>query len=219
MRRVLLIGVLALGSLAGAAEVNVRFGNLAWVYARSGLPFVDARGKLVAPVQESCALLGVTCTVNAAGGTVDVNGAAVPLAPGRAGFVELRPLARAAGAAVSWDSATRMATLTANWRSGGVTDALSTLELAPGPARPPRRLEVNVAAADGPYRTLTLTSPNAGLTALTLVSKLTTGALNVTGDVRSSPDVRNERPACATGGTSCEALVDQTALYALADVR
>ncbi|WP_169737027.1 hypothetical protein, partial [Deinococcus pimensis] len=160
------------GAQARTGEVRVFLGDLAWVYARAGLPALSG-GRVTVPVTEGCALLGATCTAGAADGVTVGTGSAAVRLPLRGGQVELRSLAASVGARVKWDAAARAADVTGGPEASGEPDLRGIPGVADaGPGAGPAPLAVNVVTGRGPYDTLTLSSAAGGLRGLTLLSRL-----------------------------------------------
>lgn|GEM_PF-6772900 len=212
-----------------AQGVHVQFGGLLWVYARDGLPFINARGRMVAPVVPTCELLGVTCNVNAARGTVDVSVpdgsvTVVPLdrvASPRVPFVELTRLTGVLGLFVKWNARARVANVLG--ARGGVQHALAALDqgtlgasVAEAALTGPVTASFTPASSGG---TLTVTATRDRFTRMTVVAATDT-AVTVTGDeVRGSADVpATGAAACGPDARTCRVTLNADVSYALASL-
>lgn len=210
----LLCGAAALAAPAAPGAVRVYFGDLAWVYARGGLPTLTG-GRVTVPVAEACALLGARCVLSADGSVSVTASGRTATVPGRAGTVELRSLSAAAGAAVTWNGAAGAAVVTAVPEGSGVEQLREVVNLQDAAA--PQALTVRVTSGAGSSDTLTVEASTETLRGLTLVSRLRSGGLTASGEaVPSTPDVPNAARSCDPAGRRCDVGLDRDTLYALA---
>ena len=203
------------GAQAQPGEVFVHFGPLAWVKAQTALPRVLG-GRLLVPVTEACDLLGLTCTAQGDGVNVAGHTVAAHRLPGDVLLVPLGALAALAGQTVSWNAATRSATVSGGSGSRGWRLALAQLPATSLPAAytGPLTARWGVPESGVPTVALTVTAPQA-LQALTTFSKAR-GQLSTTGSsVRGSADVKNTFPGCR-GAHACTLPVPRDALWVLA---
>ncbi len=218
-----------LGSVAGAAEpapqpVLVRFEHLAWVGAKAGLPrMLD--GRIMAPAEAACDLLGLTCTIGK--DSLSVGGQTLPLVPvtvieqaGRqtVSVTALAPLVRLAGQSVGWNQAARVATVYGGSGSKGWRAVRAMFETAPeaNPYLGPVRVSRGTPKVGQPTVLQTVFT-EAPLAEITLFSK-TAGRVTVVGSLSpSTPDNPNRLPTCrAESPRVCDLPVPRDALWTLA---
>lgn len=227
-----LFPALLLATLACAAPrdpaypepVQVRFGNLYWVGAKTLLPRV-VNGQVLAPPVEACDLLGLTCELNNENlkATRQVEPFTEQTFPVSRLYNEhlpmtpLAPLAKFAGQSVSWDGRKKLAVV-----SGG-TGSLGWRYAFPSPATAQANTYL------GPLRA-SQTRPNTGqpdvgqivfaeapLKNVTFYSKVT-GGLRMTGEFTpSTSDNPNRGEPCNRENPKvCELPVPRDALWTLA---
>ncbi|ULH14917.1 hypothetical protein MF271_13175 [Deinococcus sp. KNUC1210] len=201
-------------SMTAAQPVLVRFENLLWVYARSGLP-TRVAGRTLVPLVEGCELLGLDC--KAAGEEAQVQGQTLPITSGTAGpLIELSVLAQAAHLTLRYDAASRMAVLpvpsSAAVRS--LLAELNNLNTMPTAPTQPLSLTLGAVKSGSPARRLSLNLAGASRFTFSLVAAVPS-AITLTGDgLHGSADVKPGPPACA--GTACVVGLDRSSRYALA---
>ncbi|PYE55671.1 hypothetical protein [Deinococcus yavapaiensis] len=208
--------------LSVEAPVLVHFGGLALVYAKDGLPRLDASGTLLVPVATTCALVGATCerkslTLRATLGDVSVQ---LPVTDeaGNA-FVPLRRFTNGLGLGVAWQPSLHGAVVSDAANRG---DLASIADYDVGSAVSPvgrlwARFEPK---ANSRLLDLTVRAERGLLTIESVFSKLSTGALAVTGAAAlGTPDNPSVKFACARSGSSCTVTIDRDASYALVRTR
>lgn len=229
MKRPLLL--LMLSAVASAAphdpalpeSVQVRFGNLYWVGAKTLLPRV-VNGAVLAPPLEACDLLGLTCVLSGntlkatrqTGPAADQTFALSLLYDQNIPMTALAPLVKFAGQNITWDKQNKLAQVSGGsqslgWRSAP-SPATAQTNTYLGPVRasqtPPKTGQPNVQQlifAEEPLKNATFYSKVAG--GLRLIGEF----------VPSTPDNPNHTPAChADHPNVCELPVPRDALWTLA---
>lgn len=219
----ILIVLAAFTALAGKTPENfnpsnpvlVRFENLYWVGAKSGLPHVVA-GQIMAPAEETCDLLGLPCILTEQEARISTQTTGVPLTQGAddVAWLPLARLAKQAGLGVSWDTASKTATLTGGSGSKGWRSALDYVGQPQNVYAGPLQTARAAPKFGQPSVTQTIIA-TVPLQDLTYFSK-TASSLNIVGaQVPSTPDVPNRFPGCG-GKTTCSLPVPRDALWVLA---
>lgn len=219
----ILIVLAAFTALAGKVPENlkpfnpvlVRFESLYWVGAKNGLPRLVA-GQVMAPAEETCDLLGLPCILTEQETRISTQTTDVPLNRSADGvaWVPLARLAKQAGLGVTWDPASKTATVTGGSGSKGWRSALDYVgqpqNVYSGPLQTAR-----AAPKFGQPRLAQTVSATVPLQDLTYFSK-TASSLNIVGaQVPSTPDVPNRFPGCG-GKTTCSVPAPRDALWVLA---
>lgn len=219
----ILIVLAAFTALAGkmpensnaSSPVLVRFEHLYWVGAKNGLPRLVA-GQVMAPAGETCDLLGVPCILTEQEARISTQTTGVPLTRGADGvaWLPLARLAKQAGLGVTWNPASKTATVMGGSGSQGWRSALDYVgqpqNVYAGPLQTARAAPKS--GQPSVTQTVTATMP---LQDLTYFSK-TASSLNIVGaQVPSTPDVPNRFPGCG-GKTTCSLPAPRDALWVLA---
>lgn len=218
---------MALG-LLGAAQatpdttyplaVNVRFGSLYWVKAKTATPRIKD-GRVLVPLLEACNLLALKCEPD--GAAYAVNGQRLPIIQELDNPITLIPLmtlTKLAGQTVTWDSGSKTAVVsggtgTMGWRQ--MQNEISE-RTSPGAAfyRGPLKSSFEAIRPGVPTVPLSVYAAQP-LDQMTLFSRWENQTSIVGSLTSSTPDIPNTFKGCQ-GKTTCTLSAPRDALWVLA---